>query len=476
MAFPPFGPGLLVVPGVTLLLWALRVARSRRAGLLVGLVYGLVFFGGLMWWLAELEILALILVPVQALFLGVYGWWLVRFNNSGPGKWLTQAVGAWAIAELVRYHYPVGGLEWGAAGYALSDNIVARLPASVIGTTGLTVLVVLTSAVLTLVVTGAGGRAALWAGGLVVVAVSTSHAWIASASEIDAGAPVTIVQGSTPCPFEHCPPDERLETYQQHLELTRSLDPGTAGLVVWPEGSTGSTNADPVLNDEVRDAISTEARRLDSVMVIGGDRVVSATEWVNANVYFDADGAVVGEYRKQHPVPFGEYIPLRPLFDWIPALERVPRDMIPGDGPVVIDGVGSVISFEGGFARYALETRRAGAEVILVNTNEASYGPDAPTSDQFIGMTRMRAVELGVPVIHAAVTGKSTVVDVDGDLGPVTELGAMEVLQDTYGGSRTTPYTATGDLVMYLAAIAGVLGWSRHPVLVGSVAKPTEED
>ena len=46
---------------------------------------------------------------------------------------------------------------------------------------------------------------------------------------------------------------------------------------------------------------------------------------------FGPDGRIVGEYRKRHPVPFGEYIPARPLFEWIPALDQVPRDMIAGD-------------------------------------------------------------------------------------------------------------------------------------------------
>lgn len=468
LAFPPYGPGILIVPGVALFLWAIRVSGSTRAGLWAGLLYGLVFFGWLMWWLAELELLALVLIPVQAAFVALYGWWLARHRASPSGLWLVLAVGGWAVMELIRYHYPVGGLEWGAAGYALADASITRAPAMVIGTTGLTVLVVTIAATLALVVTRGGARAVLWSSALVLAVVSGSFAWIMSGAYFGFTHPVTVVQGSTPCPFEHCPPNERLRTYEQHLELTQSLDPGESGLVVWPEGSTGSTNADPVLNTEIRDDIAAEARRLGSPMLIGGDRVLNDSEWVNANVYFDSMGNIVGEYRKQHPVPFGEYIPIRPLFDWIPALDRVPRDMIPGEGPVVVDGIGSVISFEGGFSRYALETRRAGADVIVVNTNEASYGPDAPTSDQFIGMTRMRAVELGVPIVHAAVTGKSVVIAADGSLGPETVLGSMEVLQDTYGPSRDTPYTATGDLVLYLAGIAGILGWSRTVALVGS--------
>ena len=476
LAFPPFGPGVLIVPGIALFLVAVRLCRDGREGLWVGAVYGLVFFGGLMSWLAELELIALVLVPLQALFLAAYGWWLARLGRLTPGPWLLVAVGGWAFAELLRYHIPVGGLEWGAAGYALSDNLYMRLPASAIGTSGLTVVVVMFAAVGALAATRSWDRRLLWSFlvlGVVLIATVPSIVF-----HIDHGPrTVAIVQGSTPCPFEHCPPDERLRTFGQHLELTKTIEAGSVDLVVWSEGSTGSTNADPVLNQEVRQAIAAEARRIGAPMLIGGDRVLSDSEWINANVYFDAGGVILGEYRKQHPVPFGEYIPLRPAFEWIPALDRVPRDMIRGDGPVVFDdGIGSVISFEGGFSRYALETRRAGANVIVVATNEASYGPDAATSDQFIGMTRMRAVELGVSVVHAAVTGRSTITDNQGSVGDTTGLGDQDVLYGELDASTSTIYTTTGDLVMYLAAVVGMAVWSRASALVGSAGPPTEQE
>jgi apolipoprotein N-acyltransferase len=469
LAFPPFGPGALIIPGIAAFMVAVRLSETRKWAFWAGLIYGTVFFGGFMWWLSELELIALVLVPMQGLFFASFGWWLAKFNRVTPGVWLVLATGGWAVMELIRYHFPVGGLEWGAAGYALSDMALTRLPAAVVGTSGLTILVVLVAAILAQVVSREASRPALWAGLAALSVFAGSVAWAMLGGVDSVGHPVTIVQGSTPCPFEHCPPNERLRTFEQHLELTRTLEPGTAGLVVWPEGSTGSTNADPVLNAEIREAIAAEARRLGSRMVIGGDRILSETEWVNANVYFNAEGEIVGEYLKQHPVPFGEYIPWRPLFQWIPALDRVPRDAIRGDGPVLMDEVGSVISFEGGFSRYALETRRAGAEVIVVNTNTASYGL-TPASDVWIGMTRMRAVELGVPVIHAAVTGKSTVVDPSGETGPVTGLGTMEVLQDSYGGERATPFITIGNSVMYAAAILGIVTWARIRWLVGSRA------
>lgn len=471
LAFPPFGPGLLILPGIALFLVALRDCTSRLQGLLLGSLYGLLFFGGLMWWLGLLDPLALILVPVQALFLAVYGWWLAGRRRAAPVRWFLSAVGGWALMEVFRYRFPVGGQEWGAAGYALSDVLYVRLPASVVGTSGLTVIVVLLAAMLALALTRAWDPTIRWAGLVPILAIAASVPSIMT--QYDAGPfPVAIVQGSTPCPFEDCPPNERLRTYQQHLALTETIEPGSVELVVWPESSTGSTNADPVLNDEIRVAIAEQARRIGAAILIGGDRIVGEDEFINANVFFDAEGDIEDEYRKQHPVPFGEYIPARPLFEWIPALDQVPRDMIPGDGPVVFDvdaiQLGSVISWEGGFSRYALQHRRAGANVLAVTTNKASYGADAPTSDQFIGMTRMRAVELGIPVVHAAVTGKSTIIDYQGSFDSTTDTGESVVFYGDIGLSTSTIYSTIGDSFLFVAALLGLFTVFRYWSLVGS--------
>lgn len=482
LAFPPFGPGWLIVVGIALFLGSLRMAGSRNEGLLLGSLYGLSFFGGLMWWLIELELIALILVPVQAAFIALYGWWLSGYRERPAGPWLAMATGGWAFMELIRYFLPVGGLEWGAVGYALSDQGWMRLGAQLIGTSGWTVTVVALSAALVLVVRR---EFKPWMTAVLVFpTVVVAGAWLPQQlGELDLGAPetVAIVQGSTPCPFEKCPPNERLRTYEQHLELTREIPPGKVDLVVWSEGSTGSTNADPVLNEEIGEAIGAEARRIGAWFLVGGDRILDEEEWVNANVVFDPDGAIVGEYRKQHPVPFGEYVPLRTVFGVIPATDRVPRDMIRGEGPVVFDmgafDLGSVISFEGGFSRYAREHVEVGAEVIVVATNEGSYGM-APTSDQFIGMTRMRAAENQVPLIHAAVTGKSTVIGFDGDItSEVSGLGTEEIIYGELTPRRArTLYNRTGNLVMWLAAIGAVLLWWRDRALVGSVSDVSEEE
>jgi apolipoprotein N-acyltransferase len=480
LAFPRIGPGWLILPGVTMFLAGLRTTGSRALGLAYGTLYGLTFFAGVIWWLSELGLIAVIpLVIVQAAYFAVYGWWLARYNER-PATWFGLAVGGWAVMELIRYRFPFNGFEWGAAGYGLSDQAWARDLAPLYGTTGVTVMVILVAAAL---VTLTRRPRNWWLVAPVPLLVLASWLpWFQPEEHPLSGQRVAIIQGSTPCPFEHCPPDERLRTFQQHLELTRTIEPGSVFLVVWSEGSTGSSNADPVQNPEIGEAIAAEARRIGAWLLVGSDRPLNETHWVNANVLFDPEGEIVGEYRKQHPVPFGEYIPFRPLFEWIPDLDQVPRDMIPGDGPVVFDlghdvHLGSVISFEGGFSRYMREQVDAGANLLAVLTNEGSYGT-TPGSDQFIGMTRMRAAELGLDVIHAAVTGKSTIIDAGGGMGEETGLGTQEILYGVVAGRpEASIYATTGDLLMNVLALIGLVTWwqARKPLVVSALEIDEEE-
>ncbi|MFP3916140.1 MAG: apolipoprotein N-acyltransferase, partial [Actinomycetota bacterium] len=409
--------------------------------------------GGLIWWISRLGLVAVApLVLSQAAYSALFGWVMVRWVPQGSIRWV-GAAGLWALTEFVRYRFPVGGFEWGAWGYALSDVGAARAAARWIGTSGLTVLSMGAAAGLATLRT----RAAVPAVGVLGLALAVG----AALPPLPGGppVPVAVVQGSTPCPFEHCP-NERFQTYRQHLDLTRDIEAGSVDLVVWSEGSTGSFDADPVNAPEVGEAIGAEAERIGAWMVVGGDRPVSETRWINANVVFSPDGEIVGEYRKQHPVPFGEYIPARPLFEWVPALDQVPRDMIPGEGPHVfaLEGydLGTVISFEGNFSRYPRRTARAGADLLVVATNEGSYGL-TPAADQFIGMTRMRSAETGLDVVHAAVTGKSVVITDGGKLGEITGLGTREIL---YGEVQArsdvqTVYVRYGDWVLLLMLAAG---------------------
>jgi apolipoprotein N-acyltransferase len=455
LAFPPFGVGVLVVPSLGLLLWELR--HGARQGL-AGLAFGWAFLAGLIWWIGKLGLIAVMpLVVVFGVYLGLYGWLLGRARTWPVGHWWVAAVGGWALVEAIRVRFPVGGFEWGLVGYSIAPYSWPRGAAQWVGVTGWGVVLVALAAGAVVAIEQRRFRMEVIAPAAACVILIAGGAIRPAIPE---GPPirVAIVQGSTPCPLSHCL-DERRATYEMHLALTRTIPEGSVDLVVWPEGSTGGLNADPVLNPDVADAIGTEAARIGAYLLAGGDRPISDEQWINANVVFGPEGRIVGEYRKRHPVPFGEYIPARPWFEWIPALDQVPRDMIRGDGPVIFDlpigRIGSVISFEAAFGRYGRDEAKVGAQVLVVATNEGSY-EFTPVSDQFIGMTRMRAAELGLAVVHSAVTGKSTFIT-GGEIGEVADFLEERVITaelDLSNGARTL-YTLWGEWVQG-AVVAGL--------------------
>jgi apolipoprotein N-acyltransferase len=104
-----------------------------------------------------------------------------------------------------------------------------------------------------------------------------------------------------------------------------------------------------------------------------------------------------------------------------------------------------------------------------VATNNDSYGPDAPTSDIFMGMTRMRATELGLDLIHAAVSGKSGVVDSRGYfISAIAANGEQRIVTAEVSPRSLSIYARVGDLLMWGAAIGAPLLWWRTRRLVGS--------
>ncbi len=463
LAFPPYGWLVVIVPAVAGFLVAVDLSKGPRGAAFVGFVFGLAFFMALFPWIGELGDVPLIgLLPlalVEAAFPMALAWTVKRLSVIDPVRWVVVVTGAWGLMEAMRERFPVGGFGWGMLGYPVGEVESMRAAARWIGTSGWSVLLVALTAGLVATFDRrrrAGRRAGLVVGiPALLIALLSAFGAVASDPTTGPEVRVAIVQGSTPCP-ERCPGDRAL-IYEQHLVLTKTIPAGSVDFVVWPEGSTGFS-VDPVLFPEIRAQIGAEARRIGAVFLVGGDRPVSETEWINANVVFDASGQIVGEYRKQHPVPFGEYIPARRLFDWIPDLRRVPRDMIRGAGPVVFDEgfgpFGSVISFESSFSRYIRQHMNAGARLMVVATSQASY-PYSTASDQLIGMTRMHAAEAGVDLIHSAVTGRSTFITGDGAVGERTELVESTVITGAVrlheGGP--TLYTRFGDWAQYLAIV-----------------------
>jgi apolipoprotein N-acyltransferase len=473
-AFPPLDFGFLVFVAPVPFLWALRRAETRREATWVGLLFGLAFFGGMLWWIFVVGAVAWVpLVGLMAAYAVAYALLMHAVRLWSPLLWWAVAAGGWAAWEFARSRWPLGGFPWGALGFPVGTIPGARGAAQWIGPTGWGVLVIGFAAALVLLAEEEPDRRPLEVTAAAILVLSALGLMLAP----EAGGQairVAIVQGNSPCPREHCDNEKQL-IYDAHLGLTRTITPGSVDLVVWPEDSFGGS-FNPTFNPEVASQMGSEAVRLGAYLIAGGSRSAGPANWDNFNVVFAPDGSLVGEYMKRHPVPFGEYVPLRDLFKFIPQLDQVPRDLRRGEGPVVFPlaigeasfRLGSVISFEGAFPRYMRSEVRAGAQVLVVATNEGSFGR-GPSSDQLIGMVRLNAAALGVDVVHAAVTGRSAFIDADGSMAAQqTGLFTAEVLYGTVRvqESRRTFYAMTGDW-LELAAIAGgavtlVAGW-RNP-------------
>jgi apolipoprotein N-acyltransferase len=473
LSFPPVNLGFLVFAAPVPLLWALRRTGTRREAARVGFLYGFAFFGGMLWWIYQLGAVAWFpLIGALAVYVTAYALLLHAVRLWSPLLWWMVAVGGWAAFEFARSRWPLGGFPWGAPGFAVGVVPGARGAAQWIGPTGWGVLVIAFAAALVLMAEEERDRRPLEVVTALFVVVA-ARGLVFAPDAAGTAVRVAIVQGNSPCPRAHCA-NEKQQIYESHLDLTKTIEAGSVDLVVWAEDSFGGSY-NPTFNPEVAAQMGSEAVRLGAYLLAGGSRSAGPENWDNYNLLFAPDGSIVGEYLKQHPVPFGEFVPLRDLLKFIPQLDQVPRDLRRGAGPVVfpveIGGrsfqLGSVISFEGAFPRYLRGEVRAGAQLIVVATNEGSYGR-GPASDQLIGMVRINAAALGVDVVHAAVTGHSTFVRADGSLDAAqTGLFTDEVLYGTVRvqESRRTFYAVIGDWLelaaIGAAGIALVVGWRR---------------
>jgi apolipoprotein N-acyltransferase len=206
--------------------------------------------------------------------------------------------------------------------------------------------------------------------------------------------------------------------------------------------------------------------RLDSYFLIGGDRPVEKEYFENYGIFINREGEIVDQYLKQHPVPFGEYIPFRKYLDWIPPLALVPRDMIRGDGQKIFmvndTKISTVISFEGSFQRYIRNSVLDGAELVVILTNQASYG-ESGMSDQFILMSRANAISNERPIVHAAITGKSAFIDHNGKVISKSELFETTTLNEKLEVRQTeTPYSKYGNYLNYIFIIIGAITFVRR--------------
>ncbi|MEN8113366.1 MAG: apolipoprotein N-acyltransferase [Actinomycetota bacterium] len=462
-AFPPLDIGPLAFVAPIPLLWALRRVERGYEAISIGFLWGSIFFGILLNWIAVLGFIAWVpLVLLMASYFALYGFLVWLFRLWPAWRWWLIAVGAWVGIEFLRARFPFGGFPWGNIGYAAAGTTPFLGAVQWIGPSGWMILAVAFGAAGVLVIESREHWRPIVDTSVVILLIGVVGGLFPPRADGEQ-LRVAIVQGGSPCPMVHCQ-NENQRIFEQHIMWTQTIPEGGADLVVWAENSTG-TPYDPEGNESVSAAIIEEAGRIDAYFLVSGTRRVEPNGFLNVNMLYSPQGVKIGEYAKQHPVPFGEYVPLRSLLGFIPQLDQVPRDMVRGTEPVVFpmtlddtqSNLGSVISFEGAFTRSIRAVADIGSQLMVVATNESSYG-DAPASDQFVDMTRVNAAAIGQDLVHAAITGRSTFITAAGAVGETTGLYEETVLYGDVAMRSAGPtlFTRYPNWTMLLALV-GVL-------------------
>jgi len=480
-ALPPLTimPLLLVtIPGLLLLIGR---AASWRGAALRGLVFGIfLHLAGLYWVTFAVLVMAAqfwwavpITVPLLAAVLAVFIAVPCALARCVPAGWRRAAVlaGAWVLGDLAR-QFVLSGFPWNLLGSVWempgTIGLVFMQPAAWVGVHGLTLATLLLAASPSL------GRRGRITGAALFAAWAIAGFLRLQAAAVPFDLVAVIAQGNVP-EADHrdhgADPVWAGQIFDRYLALTRAgvrqaqaEDPGRPILVVWPEtASPYALGQDPGARLAVADASA------PAVMTLAGaERFEAAGPVHNSLIAVAPGGGLAGWYDKSHLVPFGEYFPS------YAHLLLGEQGFVPGPGVRTLHlsglpAIGPLICYEAIFPGQVV--RAVDPPDLLVNiTNDAWFG-DSAGPRQHLAAARLRSVEEGLPMVRAANTGISAVIDAHGRL--VKELGLNQrgVLISQIPGRLPRPPAARFGLILpfglALAVCAlGLLAGNQKPAQV----------
>jgi apolipoprotein N-acyltransferase len=497
LALAPFHAWPLLFFTFPVLVWLIDGAGAGRWGRVAGAAavgwwFGFGYFlAGLYWigiaflvdaktfaWLMPFAVMGL---PAGLALLTALGAGLAALVWTPGAARILSLAAALTIAEWLRGHL-LTGFPWNAFGYALTSPLALAQGASLVGLWGLTFMAV-----------------AVFASpaGLADTTAETRRRWLPLAIALTSLAALALY-GSirlsvTPTSFvdgvrlrimqPNLPQDTKFrysakqQVMSHYLALSdRATGPDRQGVrdvthLIWPE------SAFPFLLAREADALAQIADLLPpgTVLITGAARAEPAAgasgplHAYNAIYVIDHDGSILGVYDKVHLVPFGEYLPFQSLLErlGLRQLTKVQGGFQPGIRrrllavPRMPPGV-PLICYEIIFPGEAVPAGERPAWLLNL-TNDGWFGNSAGPHQHF-QQARVRAIEEGLPLVRAANTGISAVVDPAGRIIKLLPLGAEAVLDSPLPQPLpATLYARAGDGLPFLfVAVALALGMHRR--------------
>jgi apolipoprotein N-acyltransferase len=483
LALPP----VHVVPafclGLWAIVWGIERAPSSRAAFATGWWVAFGYFLAGLYWIAS----ALLVDPLKfgwmipfivgglsalmAFFVGAAAATVRRLKLKGVAGVLALAV-AWLFFEWVR-SWLFSGFPWNLAGYVWAFSDGMNQFAALAGIWGLSLVTIVglglpallarpaknPRTVVLAVASGLSLLLAIWVGGTIRLSMA--------APVPSDGLHLRIVQASIPQTLKN-DSDAAYKNVLRQVEMTKGTPGGEAArLVLWPEAAV------PFLIDRepmLRNALAGVVPRGGSPYTgpPRGEPETGPLDQVrNSLNVLDEHGTIRATFDKFHLVPLGEYVPLRRLFPFISKVTPGGMDFTAGAGPTTIrlpgiPAVGPVICYEVIFP-HAIVNEADRPDWIVNLTNDGWFGITSGPHQHFAS-ARLRAVEEGLPLVRAANTGISGIVDSYGRVIKELGLGEVGVIDGVLPQPLApTPYARGGDWnVLALGLIAALLALVCH--------------
>lgn len=475
LGYAPFSLFFLPVLTLAALLLLWQRAPTGRDTAVIGFGYGLgLFLCGVSWVYVSLHDFGAMPAPLAALATVLFCAFLALFpalagylHAKGPFpdgiKLVLFFPAVWTLLEWTR-GWVFTGFPWLAVGYSQIPGSPLSGYAPVLGIYGVTLATAMTAGLLALLwqryrdKAGVAHRlaiavVALWAGGWGLKQIAWTH---------PAGEPVTVslLQGNVPQDLKF-----RADRIQKTLQDYRVLaESSTSRLIIFPE------TALPLFLDNVPDSylatLAAHARKN------GGDVLIGVPERLPDGRYYNSvitlGTSPTQRYHKYHLVPFGEFIPLRPLLGEIVGALAIPlQDFTrgtPQPQPLEVSGarVAVNICYEDAFGEEII--RQLPEATMLVNVSNVAWFGRSIAPQQHLQISQARALETGRYMLRATNTGVTAVIDPRGEIvKSAPEFTRAVVTHRVPGYQGTTPYVRWGNyavlaLGLFLLALSPVLG------------------
>ncbi len=429
-AFAPYHIHAAAFVALAIHFGLIQRARSGRQAFAIGWLFAVGHHGTALGWIANALLVDATrfaaLIPLAKLgipaYLGLYTGalaWLVFRSRFRDGAAALLFAALWILAEygrsLLFLPFP-----WNLAGYVWADVPVISQSVAVLGTPGLGLVTVFLAALLALPFCGVPVRECRpWGQAAALIAallVACGTVRMVRASNDDQGITLRLVQPNIPQDLKW-DPDTLEHNFQRLLDLSRRPADKRLAAIIWPEAAV----AWRLDQDTPRRMAAVAALPTDAVLITGLNRWEEAPDGTptphNSLFVFDRSGETLAVYDKHRLVPFGEYVPLRWLFNVDKVTGGPMLDFVPGtEGVATLTRTGSVppfsplICYEAIYPGSVAGRGDARPQWLLNITNDAWFGQSAGPH-QHLDMARMRAIEEGLPLVRVANTGITAVID-----------------------------------------------------------------